>query len=400
MKPVLYASPLDVGYDRRTVVGNIHFEAYPGQMICLIGPNGAGKSTILRTLSGLQPPVQGKVLLNDKDINRMKKGDLARKMALVLTDNVSPGLMTAFEMAALGRQPHTNFFGSLKKQDIDIIEQAMETVNAIHLADRYFADLSDGEKQKVLIARALVQQPEVIVLDEPTSHLDIKHKVEVLQILGKLCRETGITVVVSLHDIDIAIKCCHQLLLIKENQVIAQGRPDEVISSGTVQDLYGIEGAKYNELLGSIEVYGGGAARLFAVAGGGSGIGLFRALSREGVGFACGVLQPFDIDAQVASALGAQVIESRAFHEICEADCQKAWEIMEDMDIVVDTGFPIGTVNSRNLEIISKAVAMGKEVYVLRECEETYALYGRKINVHPEKNIGELLFACKLGDHA
>lgn len=398
MKPVLYASPLDVGYDHRTVVGDIHFEAYPGQMICLIGPNGAGKSTILRTLSGLQPPVQGTVLLSGTDISRMKKGELARKMALVLTENVSPGLMTAFEMAALGRQPHTNFFGSLKKKDIEIIEQAMKTVNATHLSDRYFADLSDGEKQKILIARALVQQPEVIVLDEPTSHLDVKHKVEVLQILGKLCRETGITVVVSLHDIDLAIKCCHRLMLIKGNQVLAQGTPDEVITSGTVQELYDIEGAKYNELLGSIEVYGGGTPRVFAVAGGGSGIGLFRALSREGIGFACGILQPFDPDAQVASALGAPVVEVEAFGEIREEECERAYQLIEKMEYIVDTGFMIGTMNRRNTELISKAIDMEKKVYAFRKTQEIQDLYGENLKIYSVKNIGEFIDKIRSDD--
>ena len=189
-KDRIYTENLQVGYDHRVVVDGVEVQAVKGKMICLLGPNGAGKSTILRTLSGMLAPVRGTVYLDGEKVTQMEKSTLARKMAVVLTERLSPGMMTAFEIAAMGRHPYTGFFGKLKEEDKAIVMESLRSVNAENLAFRYYEELSDGEKQKVMIARALAQQPELIVLDEPTSHLDIRHRIEVVNILGKLCRES------------------------------------------------------------------------------------------------------------------------------------------------------------------------------------------------------------------
>ena len=271
MKPVIFTENLNVGYDKKVVVEQVNICANRGELICLLGPNGSGKSTILRTLTGLQPPVTGRVEINGMDIATIKKAELAKKMAIVLTEQVSLGLLTVFEIASMGRYPHTNFMGKLSKEDESIVDEALDLVDAGMLKNRYYFELSDGEKQKVMIARALVQEPELIVLDEPTSHLDVRHKVEVVSILRKLCLEKGITVVLSLHDIDIAIKGCQKILLIEKGKVKAQGTPEEIIKTGTIQNLYSIEGATYNELLGCLEFCSPVVPEVFITGGNGTG---------------------------------------------------------------------------------------------------------------------------------
>jgi iron complex transport system ATP-binding protein len=243
MNPVIYAKDLDVGYDKKTVVGQMDISGMKGQLICLLGPNGAGKTTILRTLSGLLAPLRGTVYVAGRDVRRCGRDLLAKKLAVVLTEQMSPGFLTVFEIAAMGRYPHTNHFGRLTAADEAKVEEALRSVDAYGLRDRFFAELSDGEKQKVMIARALVQQPQLIVLDEPTSHLDVRHKVEVVKILTRLCEERGITVLLSLHDIDLAIKACQTVLLVRDGRIVAQGMPEEIITDGTIQKLYEIEGA-------------------------------------------------------------------------------------------------------------------------------------------------------------
>ncbi|WP_303868621.1 ABC transporter ATP-binding protein [Acetobacterium wieringae] len=392
MSQIITSKNLDVGYERKVVVEQVNISAGKGELICLLGPNGSGKTTILRTLTGLQPPVNGVVEINGVDISKIKKADLAKKMAIVLTEQVSLGLLTVFEIAAMGRYPHTNIMGKLSKTDEIIVEEALQLVGALHLKNRYYFELSDGEKQKVMIARALVQEPELIVLDEPTSHLDVKHKVEVISILRKLCLEKGISVILSLHDIDIAIKGCQKILLIEDGKVKAQGTPEEIIEEGTIQKLYNIEGAKYNELLGSLEFSSPVFPEVFITGGNGTGTGVYRAVSRAGYGMYCGVLHSNDIDLHVAKALSCDVIEERSFSQISLAQHEVAAAKMAKVHYVIDTGFPVGKNNQSNVDLIIEAVKMGKTVFSLTEQNDMDNRYGEWANsIHCCKNPAEIL---------
>ena len=313
MNHIILAEDLNVGYDKKTVVEKVNISGIRGQLICLLGPNGAGKTTILRTLSGLLAPLKGTVYITGQDVRSMEKEQLAKKLAVVLTEQMSLGFLTVFEIAAMGRYPHTNHFGKLSASDVIIIGEALSAVDAYELRDRFFSELSDGEKQKVMIARALVQEPQLIVLDEPTSHLDIRHKVEVIKILQRLCEEKGITVILSLHDIDLAIKACQTVLLIRHGEIVAQGMPEEIITDGTIQKLYDIEGAYYSELMGSLEFHNIRKPEVFITGGCGTGSGIYRALSRAGIGLACGVLHSNDVDAFIGKSLNCRVIEENPF---------------------------------------------------------------------------------------
>jgi len=392
MSNIIACKNLDVGYEKKIVVEQVNICARKGQLICLLGPNGSGKTTVLRTLTGLLPPVNGIVEINGVDISKIKKGDLAKKMAIVLTEQVSLGLLTVFEIASMGRYPHTNMMGKLSNSDVTIVDDALSLVGAGRLKNRYYFELSDGEKQKVMIARALVQEPELIVLDEPTSHLDVKHKVEVISILRKLCMEKGMTVILSLHDIDIAIKGCQTLLLIENGKVKAQGSPEEIIKNGTIQKLYNIEGAKYNELLGSIEFCSPVIPEVFITGGNGTGTGVYRAVSRAGYGMFCGVLHSNDIDLHVAKALCCDIIEEESFNRISEIHYHSAAKKMAGVHYVIDTDFPVGKTNELNVELIIEAVKMGKTVFTLTDKKDMKNRYGEWAKkIHCCKNAAEIL---------
>ena len=200
MKPTLELDNLSVGYGRRVLLKDLCASILPGQILTLIGPNGAGKSTILKTISHHLACMGGVVRIGGENIERMDSCELAKRLSVVLTERVRPELMTCYDVAASGRYPYTGRFGMLTALDRDVIAQSLALVRAEELADKPFARVSDGQRQRVMIARALCQQPRVLVLDEPTSFLDIRYKIELSAILLHLAREQGVTIVMSLHE--------------------------------------------------------------------------------------------------------------------------------------------------------------------------------------------------------
>ncbi len=374
---MLQTKELAVGYGSRTVVDDINLEALKGQFICLLGPNGSGKSTILRCLAGLLSPLKGSVYLKGDVLYRMEPKDLSRIMAVVLTERLSPGLVTVFDIAAMGRYPYTNFFGHFSKEDKQKTWDALHLVNAHNLANRYFGELSDGEKQKVLLARALVQEPEVIVLDEPTTHLDVKHRVEVMEILRQLAKEKGITVILSLHEIDLALKSCETALLVKNGKILAYGPPEVILDEEMVTDLYDIESAHFSLCLGGMELINSGGPMVYVVGGAGSGAPLYRFLNKCGFSIMTGVLHKNDIDYHVGKALGARIIGEKAFEKISDQSFNKATLLSQQVPSIVESSFPVGSFNRRNVDLVRHLLVHDKVVYSLRSSEEAGKLYGK-----------------------
>ena len=300
--------------------------------------------------------------------------------------------MTVYEIAAMGRIPHTGFLGNLSANDYKIVDNALETVGAANLKDRYFSELSDGEKQKVMIARALVQEPDPIILDEPTSHLDIKHKVEVIRVLQRLTREKGITCILALHDIDLAMKGCQTVILVHGNNIAAQGTPEEIIGSGCVQKLYDISGAVYNELLGSIEFVGNNTNEIFIIGGNGSGISLYRTLSRMGYGLTAGVLHENDIDFSVANTICSKVITESAFEPIKDISLSKAKILLQEAKCVIDAGFSLGYINQKNMELLKMAPEPGQPILSLRNNQNNSDFIDIDVqSIHFYESIGDLI---------
>jgi len=374
---VIKTNDLSVGYGSKTVVDNINQEMLKGQFICLLGPNGSGKTTILRSLARLLSPLNGAVYLKDQMLWELKSDELAKVLAVVLTERVSPGLITAFEFAAMGRYPYTGFSGKLSENDNRKVREALRLVNAGDIADRYFSELSDGERQKVLLARALTQEPEIIILDEPTLHLDLRHRLEVIAILRSFCRKKGITVIVSLHDVDIALKISESVILVKNGEIMDCGPPEEVLREETITRLYDLNSARFDSCLGTLELKSNNdGASIFVVAGAGSGTNVYRLLSKHGFNIVTGVIHENDIDCHVARSIGATVIGEKSFKKISNSRLRQSFALLEKAEHVIDSGFPIGSSNRRNLKLVLKALEQGKRVYTLRDRKPACGLYG------------------------
>ena len=241
MNTILETLNLTIGYKSKkgtlVIAENLNLNLNSGKLISLIGANGIGKSTLLRTITGIQPPLAGNVLLNNRDINSYKSLDLAQNLSLVLTEKLPPSNLSVFELVALGRQPYTNWIDTLTQMDIDKIQQALELTQIEHLAQKKHYEISDGQLQKVLIARALAQDTPLIILDEPTTHLDLLHKVSLFKLLKKLTEETQKCILFSTHDIDLAIQLSDEMIIMTP-ELIVQDEPCHLISNGSFATLF------------------------------------------------------------------------------------------------------------------------------------------------------------------
>lgn len=234
-----------VAYGHNVVVKDLTFQVMPGEMVGLIGPNGSGKSTIIKAISRVISLYSGKILLDGKDVFKMPRGDLARLLGVVPQMSLLPSAFTAFEVVLMGRNPHLGLLQYEGARDLAITWRAMEMTATHTLAERKVGELSGGEIQRIVIARVLTQEPKSILLDEPTANLDIRHQVEILDLIKNLCLENNLTVVVALHDLNLAAQYCDRLILINNGRVHAQGTPREVINSRNIKDVYGADGCVY-----------------------------------------------------------------------------------------------------------------------------------------------------------
>ena len=241
---ILQARALAIGYAPRRrprveVASGLGVELLAGELVCLLGPNGAGKSTLVRTLAGLQKPLAGRVRLRGRDLHALTEGERARQLGLVLTERVDTGNLSAYALAALGRYPHTGWDGRLSPADEEVVRWALEAVGARELAARSAGELSDGERQKVTIARALAQEPAVLLLDEPTAFLDLPRRVEIVQLLRRLAGEGDRAVLLSTHDLDLALRSADRLWLLPPGGPLVAGAPEDLVLSGAFQRTFG-----------------------------------------------------------------------------------------------------------------------------------------------------------------
>lgn len=237
----LRVNGVTLGYGNRIVLRDIDLEVKPGEMVGIIGPNGCGKSTLIRGITGLITPRSGQIFINGQNIAKMSRGNLARVIAVVPQNPLLPGLFTAFEVVLMGRTPHLSRFGYEGERDLAITQRAMEATQTIAFAERRVGELSGGEKQRLTIARALAQEPEVILLDEPTAHLDISHQVETLDLFRELCLERGLVAVAATHDLNLAAQYCDRLVMISQERIYCQGTPRQVINPQNIKQVYGTE---------------------------------------------------------------------------------------------------------------------------------------------------------------
>ncbi len=353
-----------VGYNGNILIHDINIEIEKGKILSLIGPNGAGKSTILKSITRQISKIHGTVWIDNKEISKWSLKDMAQNVAVVLTDRIRPEMMSCAEVVAMGRYPYTNLTGKLTPDDKEIVRQALERVNAMELASKDFTTLSDGQKQRILLARAICQEPEVIVLDEPTAYLDIRHKIELLDILREMVKEKEITVIMSLHEIDLATKASDYLLCVKGDTIEAFGTPEDILKDDTIEKLYDIKKGSYDLQFGSVELAKSkGQPKVFVIGGGGFGIPYYRALQKKQIPFATGILFENDIDYQVAKNLSDCVVSVPAFEPMNETHFNAASKLLIECGAVIDSGAPVGVLNQFNERLLECAREKNIPIY-------------------------------------
>lgn len=314
---------LSVGYSKKTVLEGLTIGVNRGEIVTLIGPNGAGKSTVLKSLAGQLKLIAGTVCINKRDFALYSRKELSQKLAVVFTQRLRTELMTCRDAVSTGRYPYTGHFGILSAQDRQKVEEAMRLVRITELAGADFTKISDGQRQRVMMARAICQEPDIILLDEPTSYLDIKYKLEFLSLLQKMTREKKLSVMMSLHELDLAKKVSDKIICVGEQGVERFGTPQEIFAGDYISALFGVTSGSFDEMSGSMELEPPqGAPEVFVLAGMASGQETFRMLQKRGIPFASGILYENDMDYPVAKALAAEVVSVGALEPIGE-ECLK-----------------------------------------------------------------------------
>lgn len=357
----LETKDLSVGYNKTALIHDINIGIEKGEIVTLIGPNGAGKSTILKSITRQLELIAGTVTIQNEDLHAISYKNLATKMAVVLTDRMKPELMTCYEVVATGRYPYTGRLGILTKEDEKKVEEAMAAVHAVELGNRDFNEISDGQKQRILLARAICQEPEIIILDEPTSFLDIRYKLDLLSILRNMAKEKNITVIMSLHEIDLAQKVADKILCVKGDQIAHYGKPEEIFEENTIRELYDIDNGFFDPLFGSIELKKvSGASQVFVLSSCGGGIPLYRQLQKQEKPFAAGILYTNDVDYQLARLLAEEVVQAAPFETVSDAAVERALQLVESCQEVWMTSFPITPLNEKVQKVIDAAKAQHK----------------------------------------
>lgn len=360
MGPYLHIDRLTVGYNGKPLIHEIALSVRKGEIVTLIGPNGAGKSTILKSLSRQLAPLGGTVLLDGRPMAQMRGAELARKLALLTTERVDPERMTCRDVVGTGRYPYTGWLGILSREDRRIVEESLEQVHAGDLADCPFSNISDGQRQRILLARAICQNPDVILLDEPTSFLDIHHKLKLLDILKELVHKKHLAAVLSLHELELAQKISDTVACVSKSTVGPVGPPEDIFVPSVIEPLYSLPTGSYHALLGSVELTGvRGTPKVFVIGGGGSGTPVYRQLQRQGIPFATGILQQNDLDYPIAKSLAALLIGERAYQPVGPQTLRDAQEQMLRCEKVLCPLAEFGPYNAENQHLRQIAIQAG-----------------------------------------
>ena len=346
---MLKINDLAVGYGGRTLAEDINFQLHPGEIVTLIGPNGAGKSTILKTIIQQLSPIRGTVYLDGQSMTGMSPLEIARRLSVLMTERVHPELMTCWDVVSTGRFPYTGRLGLLTPDDREKVWQALALVHGEELANQDFSHVSDGQRQRVLLARALCQEPDVLVLDEPTSFLDIRYKLELLSILKALARKGQLAILMSLHELELAQRISDYVLCVHNRTIERWGQPEEIFTSDYIMELYETGQGSYNPSTGCLELERvTGAPKVFVIGGGGSGIPVYRRLQRQGIPFAAGILHENDLDYPVAKTLAVEVVSEQSFTPIHEETFDFAKKLLSACSQVLCPLENFGPMNDKN----------------------------------------------------
>lgn len=374
MTVVLKVHDIECRYGARTVLDGITFSVDPGTFLGVIGPNGSGKSTLIKTLAATVKPSIGIVWLDGRDLSTIKVKDLAKKVGVVPQDTRVDFTFTTEEVVLMGRHAHLGRFHVEGIRDRLVAQKAMEMTDTWGLRHRPVTHLSGGERQRVLLARALTQEPQLLLLDEPTAHLDINYQVEILSLLRKLVLEEKLTVIGVLHDLNLASQFCQRLLLLHQGNIFAAGDPEEVITPEHIREVFRAEvGIARHPITGVPQVTlltpktgtEKSHLKVHLIGGGGVSGWMMDQLASRGYTVTAGVLNAGDTDWQRARDLGLIMAEEAPFSPIGDEAYRRNLELIGEAGAVVLLQVPFGHGNLRNIECLAHAIRLGVPVLVV-----------------------------------
>jgi len=352
---------LSVGYNKKPLIREINLTVKQGEILTLIGPNGAGKSTILKSIAGQLKPLGGVVYLRGENMDGLTRVQVAKTLSMVMTTQPATELMTCRDVVATGRYPYTGRMGILSLEDWNKVDECLKLVRGSDVAERDFMKLSDGQRQRILLARALCQEPKVLILDEPTSYLDIRYKLEILTLIREIARARRLAVIASLHELDLARKVSDYIACVKDGCIGRIGEPEQIFRDDYISRLYQIERGSFTSVSGLPQLPGmRGDARVFVIGGGGSAVDTYYKLQRQGIAFAAGILPANDVECSIVKALATEALIAPAYSPPDEAMIRQAKGIIKGCDKVLCKLEGFGYFNSYNAELLEYARSQGK----------------------------------------
>ncbi|MFQ6080540.1 MAG: ABC transporter ATP-binding protein [Candidatus Bathyarchaeia archaeon] len=371
-------SGIDCYYGSIKALENITFSARGGEFVGILGPNGSGKTTLLRTISRTLKPKIGAVFLDDIDIYDMKSRDVAKNVAVVPQETIATFHFTALDIVLMGRNPYIDRFKMESREDLAIAKKVMELTNTWHLADRPVNELSGGEKQLVIIARALAQDPKVLLLDEPTVHLDINHQIEIMDLLRKICKEKDLVVLAVFHDFNLATRYCDSAMLLNNGRIFSIGPIDTVLTGENIKKVFQVNMiVKQHPITNMLYIVPLSTSRpkitpskniiIHIICGGGTGAPIMRTLLEHGYGVTTGVLNTLDTDHDAACTLGIPVVSEAPFSPITEEAYKANLAMIDEASMVVVSNVPFGYGNLKNLEAAKVALEKGIRTIIVEE---------------------------------
>ena len=354
---------LVVGYDKNPLIKNVNLCVKSGEVLTLIGPNGAGKSTILKTITKQLKILGGAVYIGKESMSSMRDSEISKSLSMVMTERLQTELLSGRDVVASGRYPYTGKFGILSDEDWKKVDEAIALVHAQDVQEQDFRKMSDGQRQRLMLARAICQDTDILLLDEPTSYLDMGFKLDILANIRMLARDRNLAIIMSLHELDLAQKVSDTIACVKGDYIDRIGTPEEIFSGTYVQELYGVSETSFDPVTGEVFLNPSkGTPRVFVIGGGGSGIAVYNRLQRQSIPFAAGILQENDMEYQTARALATEVVSQKAFYPMEEAQIAEAKKWMDMCESCICTLNPeeFGPLNEANHQLMEYAKETGK----------------------------------------
>ncbi len=377
----LVVEDVHFSYDSIEALRGVSFEVKGGTVVGVLGPNGAGKSTMLKCLCKVLQPKKGLILVDGKNLLEISFSEYSKIATALLTEFRPEGGLTVLEILLMGRYPYLGLWPRIPPHELEVVDYYVRRFKLEPLLERRISELSDGERQRVLLARAVIQQPRVLILDEPVAHLDIKHQIEMLNLIREWCKETGAIVVMAMHDLNLASNFCDLILLLKDGKIYAAGSPEEVLVEENIRQVYEVQDliifeVPYRHCIPIRRVTRRFKVRVHIIGGCGTASKVLSELMPliNPSDITCGVIHKEDQDYIVAKSLNIEVVSEEPYSPISMESLRKCLELVERAEVIIDSGFPVGKTNFENIRLLEYALQLDKFVISLRSAQEWRSL--------------------------